>query len=336
MTHRIRVNLLTVAIFVICTGAIEVSAQGACPTYTPVMEVTGVRWYNDEKSSIVNPEKQAENWRLQKEVRAFIDGLSTRLDQLLERGPDTDVSACIQQNLMSWAHAGALLKTPTWSAPRAEQTKTIVALQFIFLKLKTIGNNVSKEVQVWRRQSLDSLLRAYENPSHQNNLYVWSGVAAAAGDLLEKDDRLRCYHEAVWRFAINSISGDGTVAFEMARGQRALIYHTFFYNALSALSRLREALGLAIDEDQAAAIRRLSEAIGKAACDPSPFEHKSGAPQEPLDRWNLAMAEAFGANYNSLAWARCTQAPEKFPGPGWGGRFDLTVKSIKKVSNLVR
>jgi poly(beta-D-mannuronate) lyase len=333
---KFRAGFFAVLIIAACFGAKEVPAQGTCPLYTPVIEITGVRWYEDKKSSIVNPEKAAENQRLQRNIRAFTDGLSDRLDQLLESKSDASVIKCIEHNLVAWAKAGALLTTPTWSVQVAEQTKAIVALQFIFLKLEAIGTRAPDAVRMWRRQSLLTLLKAYKNSQYRNNLYVWSGVAAAAGDLLERDDYLRRYHEAVWRFAINSISEDGTVAFEMNRGKRALVYHAFFYSAMSALLDLRNALGITTETDDVAAVRRLSKVVGDAACEPSLFAHRAGAAQEPLDRLNRAMTAAFGARFNSPAWFHCVRSPDRFAGLGWGGRFDLTVKSMEVVGGSAK
>jgi poly(beta-D-mannuronate) lyase len=297
------------------------------------MELTGVYWYEDKKGSVPDPGKQAENLLLQKDIRNFTDGLSDRLDRLVEGTPDPRVVDCIQRNLLAWTQAGALLRTPTWSVPIAEQTKAAVALQFIFLKLKAIGVQAPREARRWQYDSLVAVLKAYGPGTSKSNMYVWSGVAAAAGDLVERHDDLRTYHEAAWRFAIDAIADDGTVAVEMERGQRALVYHTFFYNAASALWNLRNALGIDTSPADAAALRRLGKAVGDAACQPSEFARRAGAQQEPLDRWNLAMAWSFAARFNSDAWKRCTKAPDRFPGAGWGGRFDLTVKSMERTSS---
>lgn len=330
MKFRTSVLLLVLASCA-CFWTKGVPAQDACPLYPPVVEVAGVTWYKDSKASIADPAKEAENQRMQKSIRDFTDGLSERLDQLLESKPDANVIDCIQINLVAWAERGALLKTPTWSVPVAEQTRAIVALQFIFLKLEAIGVQPPDKVRVWRHQSLLALLKAYDDVKYRNNLYVWSGVAAAAGDLLDRDDYLRRYHEAVWEFAIGAIAGDGTVAKEMERGQRALVYHTFFYNAASALWNMRNALGIKTRVADLEALQRLGNAVGEATCQPSEFERRAGAKQEMLDRWNLAMAAAFATHFNTQAWTRCTKVPSRFPGTGWGGRFDLTVKSLEAV-----
>lgn len=330
-------NVRTILLLMVvgsCAGLCvkHVRAQEACPLYPPVAKITGVQWYKDKKGSVVDPEKAAQNQRLQKDMRAFIDGLATRLDRLLEGQADGDVVSCVQRNLVSWADAGALLVTPAWGVDVAEQTRAIVALQFIFLKLKALDVQLSDKVRAWRRQSLAVLLKA----KSRSNLHVWSGVAAAAGDLLERNEDLRRYHDAVWKYAIDAIANDGTVAAEMERGQRALVYHTFFYNAVSALWNMRAALGIETQPADVEALQRLGKAVGAAACQPSEFARRAGAQQEPLDRWNLAMAAAFAAHFNTQDWTRCTKVPEKFPGSGWGGRFDLTVKSLETVGKSTR
>lgn len=335
MKFRTGFLVFAIASFV-CALVRGVQAQDVCQLYTPVMEIAGVTWYKDKKASIVDPTKEAENQGLQKNIRAFTDGLSVRLDQLLETKSDTNVIDCVRRNLVEWADAGALLKTPIWSVHVAEQTRAIVALQFIFLKLEAIGVQLPAKVRAWRRGSLFALLKAYGDVKYRNNLYVWSGVAAASGDLLERDAGLRQYHDAVWRYAIDAIARDGTVAGEMERGQRALVYHTFYYNAVSALWNMRNALGIEAKTADLEAVQRLSKVVGAAACQPSEFARRAGAQQEPLDRWNLAMAAAFAAKFNTEEWKRCTKVPDRFPGAGWGGRFDLTVKSLEAVGKSIR
>lgn len=331
-THHI---LVAVASCVYLWGK-EVQAQDACPLYAPVIDVMGVQWYTDSKASIVDPAKAAENHRLQKDLQNFTNGLSGRLDRLLESRLDTDVTDCIQKNLTAWANASALSKTPTWSVQLAEQTKANVALQFIFLKLGAMGVQPPDKVRNWRRDVLLTLLKAYDDIKYRGNLYVWSGVAAASEDLLEHDEHLRRYHDAVWKYAIDVIGNDGTLEQEMGRGRRALIYHTFFYNALSALWNMRNALRTETSPSDLDALRRLSKAVGEAACEPSEFARQAGAQQEELDRWNIAMAASFAKQFNTEAWTRCTKAPDRSLGAGWGGRFDLTVKSLEVVGERRR
>jgi hypothetical protein len=295
--------------------------------YPPVLKITAINMYSDAKSSVVDPDKAAQNARLQKDLGSFIDALASRLDTSLEREPDTAAIDCVKTNLANWANAGALMEPPVWSAEVAEQTKAVVALQFIFLKLDALGIQLPDHTQAWRRNTLSTMLKMKPN----SNLMVWLGTAAATGDLVERNSDLRRFHDSVWVDATSAIAADGTIASELGRGQRAFIYHTFYYNALSALWTVRQALAIEAKPRETAALQRLGRLVGEASCGGLEFAQKTGVQQESLDRWNRSMAAAFASQFNTQDWLLCATIPDRFPGSGWGGRFDLTVRSIKTV-----
>ena len=84
-----------------------------------------------------------------------------------------------------------------------------------------------------------------------------------------------------WLQSIN----DGTIDGEMARGQRALIYHGNSFSNTLILRAARETLGYDVTQEDHERLALLANMIGHALCDPHDLERKAGAVQEKVGDW---------------------------------------------------
>lgn len=307
-------------------------AENACPMPEPSAALKGVSWYSDSKASIIDPVLRQEHDEVQKPLNTFMGAVVAPVDDAVRGIINQDALACADRNLANWARAGAMTQKPSNTAALADQTITVFGLNVMALKRRDAGVPVSRDVQEWLSDITHELVAIYTQGGPRNNMYVWSGAAAAVGSLLQRDNVLERHAGRVWRAAIKDIDKKGHVASEMGRGQRALLYHQYFNSALGALNLAREALGKSPSRDDRSAMIRLGKAVGSWSCDSSPLNQLAGAKQEAFSRWNRAMGYAFNSDYLSADWRECVKEIPEFSDPSYGGRFDLTADVISAGS----
>lgn len=306
----------------------ESASAATCDMPVPMPSAVGLNWYADSKASIIDPVKRAQHDEMERPLNTFMDIVVPPADDAWLGKLDPKALDCADRNLENWAGAGGLLQKPTTNAALADQTIAIFGLNIMALKRREAGIPVSPEVRLWLHDITRKLVVIYTQGGPRNNMYVWSGAAAAAGNLLQRDSVLDRHAGRVWRAAIAKVDGRGHIASELGRGQRALIYHQYFNSALGALNLTRLAAGHRTGRDGQAAMTRLSNAVGDWACDPAQLEDLTGVAQEPFSRWNRVMGYAFNANYLTARWKQCVKNVPAFSDSSYGGRFDLTAMAI--------
>jgi len=322
---------LAVALLIALLPAPHTHAQDACERITPQLKLGGVRWYADDASSIVDREKRRQHEEAMRPLYEFMRIVSDTADRSLERAEASADTSCALANLAAWAASRALLAQPTWSVPRAEQTIAVVGLNLAALKLKRAGQPLPQEILAWLGSATETIVATYQENTDRGNLYAWSGVAAASNDLLSGTGRFKAYHDRVWRESVAKIRADGYVDGELSRRGRAHIYHNYLRGALTLLKRLRARLGLAATPEELAALGRLDAVVNANACDSAPIAALAGAPQEPFSRWETSIGTYFAEAGKDSSWQRCTRTPASFSGPTYGGRFDMTSRTIDGV-----
>jgi poly(beta-D-mannuronate) lyase len=198
-------------------------------------------------------------------MRTFIAMLATAADT-----PGNQISKCAVDNLNAWAKAGALTERPNDFEGERQLVRYVFALNIITGKLADHHSGIDQNVVIWLQrvttESTESFGRRLPQRKKADNLYVWSGAAAAAYLLLVRDSAIDRHQRNVWREAIDAIEPDGRIALELARKEHALNYHTYYLSALLWLRELRRALGMEPTEQDAAAISRLENRIRAVFC----------------------------------------------------------------------
>lgn len=332
---RLRVIMPTVGILVLSWGltgsTTHIAAQEMCARIPPQQGLAGVRWYADNAGSIVDREKRRQHEAAVKPLHDLMQIVSAAADQALERASKDRSASCALTNLSAWAKNGALLARPRWGVDLGEQTIAVVGLNLAALKLNTGGQPLPLEVLAWIGKTTEAIVATYEAGVQRANLYAWSGVAAASNDVLSGTGRFKAYHDRVWRESVAKIRADGYVDGELSRRGRAHIYHNYLRGALTLLKRLRARLGLAATPEELAALGRLDAVVNANACDSAPIAALAGAPQEPFSRWETSIGTYFAEAGKDPSWQRCTRTPASFSGPTYGGRFDMTSRTIDGV-----
>jgi poly(beta-D-mannuronate) lyase len=234
-----------------------------CAMIQPVLQPRAFPVYKDKEGSVVDAMGQRRTNKAIAPMRNFLTIISRSAD----RSGDAITLDCAKKNLDNWARSGALLEPSENFFGNRQLIRYAIALNVIVAKLGTIDTPLDGATQAWLRQLTKKVASNFEgNPRRVNNLYVWSGVAAATGLLNSPDQQLESYQQRVWSRAISAIRPDGTVEAELHRGTRALMYHSYYLSAIIWLERLRNSLGHISTTDDNRAIARLKRRVLRGLC----------------------------------------------------------------------
>jgi poly(beta-D-mannuronate) lyase len=293
------------------------TASGTCPDDAIVSRVEAAPVYADVQGSVVDPAKLHLHEQQILPLRNFVTDASKRADS-----PDRNDRVCALRMMREWADARAIETPPSDFGGLRELERFSIALNVIALKLRADGMDIEPLLD-WLGNLNRIVTGRFGAQSRVNNLYIWSGVAAASYALLSGDVASRRYENDVWRQGIAAIRADGFVDSELRRGERALLYHVYDLSALLTLRAFRAALGESDSAQEHASLARLVERVGSSLCDRSEIATASGsAVQESPRTIEFAPIIAFAGDFASPRFLRC--APPDIPNtdPILGGRFD--------------
>jgi poly(beta-D-mannuronate) lyase len=318
--------VLAVAIALLGLFATRLAAA-PCPDHPVVGKVEAVRIYTDPNSSVVDPEKVRERDQQVAPLRDFVTDASKEIDS-----GDRSQEQCAFSQMLSWAKGKSMEEEPEDLSGQYERLQYTLALNIIALKLRAAAFNITPLLG-WVGNVNHGVINFFatrDKPKQMNNIYVWSGVAAASYALLSGDSAARLYEDEVWNNVITMIRPDGYIDTELKRAGRALHYHVYYLSAVMALHAFRDALGEPMSDADRDAVERLVKAVGDALCNPSNIAAASGGyQQETVPPWLFAPAEAFGAASQNFR----TCAPQDIPmgNPVFGGSLTKTEKILSKV-----
>ncbi len=294
--------------------------QVACPRFAPVMALDLEDIYHDSRSSIPDAAAEKRNQARLQQLTDFMRFIEQEVDDGdARRGQG---GTCAFEAFRVWAVAGALTKQPFVRYSR-EGTITrgqdLIGLLVIALKLKNAGFTLDDTITGWLRILTSQDLVFFEKATNWGNLYYWSGAAAVLFTLIDHDQRALAYQKKVWQAAITDIRDDGTIEREMARGQRALIYHMYSFSALLMLRAGRESLGYRTNGTAAARLRLLADLIGRTLCNPQAMGKAANARIEIPGDWAYRVPIGLGRDLLSEDWSRCGNLNGNANDIGFGG-----------------
>jgi poly(beta-D-mannuronate) lyase len=261
-------------------------------------------------------------------LRNFVTDASRRADS-----SDRAEQECALRMMLDWAKNGAMETPPTdFGGPR-ELERFGISLNIIALKLRADGLNIDPLVG-WLGDLNRMVTARFRTRGRVDNLYVWSGVAAASYALLSGDGAARRYANDVWLDGVAAIRPDGFVDSELRRGSRALLYHVYNLSALLTLRAFRNAMGDSISDSDQASLMRLIDRVGDSLCDPASIAAASGsATQEKTPAMEFAPIVAFAGNSGGPHFLGCAPADVPKSDPILGGQFDRTVAILANSRN---
>lgn len=295
-----------------------------CPYFQPVSNVAAPIIYSDKKGSIVDTQAFAQRAAAGKPISDFLSYLSFSLDgpppwnkftglspqcasSLLEEWAKSDAMATVVDDLGRFSSQGAI--------DRGQFTRGFVN---IALKLRAAGAVFGPHVVPWLEKRVEERIqtdRAYlARGQRGGNLLYEDGATAAGFALLTRNNNALKFQDEVWTYFLQNVNPDGSLDSELARGQRALVYHNRALSMLMILRAERHALGIAETVVDRAKIKALADYVGRGICHPEELASRAAVDSiELLDGdYAYRASESFGADLLSKDWQRCGKQLSEF------------------------
>jgi poly(beta-D-mannuronate) lyase len=301
--------------------------------FPPVRTLELVGIYTDARQSVPNPDAERRNTEMTASVDSFMRFLEKAVDNPAAR-PGDPAADCAYDNLRQWARDGALTVDPPQfnRDGLVKRQEYLVGLDILALKFQAAHFPQDPAIVSWLRQLTYKYIDYYARATNRGNLYVWSGAAAALFALFDHDRRAIDYQNQVWQSALMAIRGDGLIDAELARGQRALIYHMFSFSAVSTLRAAREAFGYPTSPAEKARLKLLSDAIGHSLCSPDWMAQRAQAKQETPGDWAYRLPIGLGGDLLNQDWSQCGRPNADVSDPTSGGDTRHTAAVLKAMA----
>ena len=308
-------------------GAQTRSPVESCSALPPVAKVSGVSIYQDPAhSGLASPELEKANEQALGGIKTFMGCIEAVLDR---RSSPAELSTSYDA-LGKWAAAGALLEPPTDSAGRVTRVFMAAGFGIIILKFRAHEVATTPQVANWYSKLSAAVRLDYQN--FDTNVYAWAGAANALSALVHADNDAYAFQNDVWRKELGRIDQEGMLAPEIARKQRALVYHQLAASGLIILHRARQSLGIPDDAVTSAEMKRLLDQIGHSLCDPSHLASVAGVQQEMPGNWGFRIARGFHDSLMPADWLRCAGGPADYSTVDYGGDSESARAAIEAAA----
>lgn len=262
-------------------------AFAACPAPPPgQLDIRAIGYYADKVGSVIDPALQQQN----KDATAPLDRYAADVARMSDdylRTSDPAAAQCTLSWLGAWADDGAMLGQMI----RVNNDQSFYMRQWMldavamaYLKVHDQANPQQRaRIDPWLQKLARANLAYWENPKRRrNNHYYWGGLGVLATGLATDDDALWQAGHAAFQKGIDDIQDDGSLALEMARGQRALHYHDYALAPLVMMAELARLRGQDWYASRNHAIDRLARRVIEGSKDPAWFNQHTGVAQLPL------------------------------------------------------
>jgi poly(beta-D-mannuronate) lyase len=152
---------------------------------------------------------------------------------------------CAQQQIDTWAHAGALLdydpKESSQAWYQVEWTLSSIAIsESVLVNEGSLDpKQVERDIQ-WIRQVAHRTVDFDKERKQTNNHHYWRGLAAVAAGVVSSDNDLFNWGIGVYKEGIDELDQRGALPQEMARHERAIHYQSFALQPLTPLASFAE------------------------------------------------------------------------------------------------
>ena len=294
-----------------------------CPDDPAIAQVQAEPIYSDAQGSVIDTGKLRRHKQEIEALRNFVTDASRRADSAVpgER-------ACALHMMIGWADARAMQQRPSDFGGLRELERFTISLNIIALKLRAGGLNIDPLLS-WLGGLDRAVIDGFGKRDRVDNLYAWSGVAAASFALLSGDHDAQKFENSVWNETTGAIRPDGFVDSELRRGSRALIYHVYALSAILTLRAFRSALGERTNANERVSLKRLVGRVAGSLCDPVEIDAASGStPQAPTPVIELAPIIVFAGDLSDPRFRTC--GPRDIPpsDPILGGNLVATASML--------
>lgn len=255
----------------------------------PMKDLQMESFYNkdDTSFSIVDPEALAAYKKATKPASVFEIGLTSMANRYVRSSPPrAEVAVCDLDWLAVWAEEGALLGDVN---KNGEYTRKwlLGSIASVWIQIRdepSLDPDKRKKVVDWIRRVAETaradFSRNIDLKSRQNNHLYWAAWGVGVAGLAIDDKKLFDWAVSKAREGVDDIQPDGTLPLELARGQRAYLYHLFSALPLFMLADAAEKNGIEIFHQNDSGLQRLGELCLKNLGDPDDFTELTGKKQE--------------------------------------------------------
>jgi hypothetical protein len=226
---------------------------------------------------------------------------------------------CTFITLNKWTSGGLFLDANSSLEEVYDKSDAVLSLALSTIKLAGLNTGLNlTALQNWLEVAGRNTASAF-TAAHlgDNNLTWWNGASAAAVGRLNHDNALVAYGASALAREVSEVRADGTLAAELARGQRAYIYTLRAYNGAMMLEGLtRNCWSVTCLEP---GNQRLNALVLRAIQNPSILSAPSGGyVQETITGGSLTNELYLVCLFNgNRALAACGQ--RQFPDARFGG-----------------
>jgi poly(beta-D-mannuronate) lyase len=199
-----------------------------------------------------------------------------------------DEAQCAQQQIDTWAQAGALLdydpKESSQAWYQVEWTLSAIAIsESVLVNEPSLDPaQVKRDIQ-WMNKVAHRTVDFDKAGKQTNNHHYWRGLAAVAAGVISSDNNLFDWGVGVYKQAINELDQRGALPQEMARHERAIHYQSFALQPLAPLAAFAERQHVPLYEYRSPSGKTITDAVnflGAALDDPQII--KAYTPDEQL------------------------------------------------------
>lgn len=262
-----------------------------------------------------DPHRASVNEELQTKYQDDIRGLRTFENQILiiangyVRSGNSAQAKCVASWLENWAKGGALLGDLNTQGEFVRQW-TLASLSSAWLQVRgepSIKGRQRKIINGWLSKVARGIIRDHPENAveryRQNNHLYWAAWAVTVTGLALGKPEFYEWGVRRARQALDDVSKDGTLPYEMDRGKKALQYHIFALTPLVMIAEAAMRNGDDLYDINNGALHKIVKRVLKEMKTPGYFEAKTGFSQEP--------AEAMSVGH--FAWMDIYQ--RRFPQP---------------------
>lgn len=190
---------------------------------------------------------------------------------------DKNEAQCAQQQIDTWAQAGALLDyTPKESSQAWYQVEwTLSALatsESVLVNEPSLDPAMEKRDIQWMNKVAHRTVDFDKAGTQTNNHHYWRGLVAVSTGVISSDDSLFNWGVGVYKQAIDELDQRGAFPKEMARHERAIHYQSFALQPLTPLASFTERQHVPLYEYRSPTGRTIHDAVdflGDALADPA-------------------------------------------------------------------
>jgi poly(beta-D-mannuronate) lyase len=318
-----------------------VAPMDVCPPPPPpVIDHEDVVFYTDAANSVISSDLWRRRGELNRPIRGFSAAVAAHADAYL-RAPEKSAAraACAMEWLAAWARQGAFLgKVSVWARYDTlwfGQIQSAVA----YLKIKAspaASPATSSVIEAWLAEIARRALADQATPRFRGrltNIRAWAAASAAVAAIASDDRRLLQDAADQARAILETVTTDGALPAELARGRRAFHYHVWALEPLALTILAAERNGIRLTDVNNGAFSRLAGFVIAAAADPGRIARLAGVEPEPGIRqwprdWEIAGLEIAQAVLDRPEFEAILQPRRPVRSPFTGGDWSLALGRV--------